>query len=58
MVTDILFLLAAASSLGLGALAVARRPRGMLRWSFALGMAGFALESAAFSSPLSLKSKA
>ena len=43
---DIVFLLAAASSLGLGALAMARRPRGLLRWSFALGMAGFALESA------------
>jgi len=43
---DIVFLLAAASSLGLGALAVARRPRGLLRWSFALGMTGFALESA------------
>src|SRR5207253_6408009 len=43
---DIVFLLAAASSLAMGALAVARRPRGMLRWSFALGMAGFALESA------------
>ena len=42
-----LFILAAATSLGLGLVAVARRPRGPLRWSFALGMAGFAVESAA-----------
>jgi len=42
-----LFVLAAATSLGLAGLAVARRPRGVLRWSFAGGMAGFAAESIA-----------
>ncbi len=42
--TDALFILVAASSLGLGALGLARRPRGLLRWSFAVGMAGFAGE--------------
>jgi putative PEP-CTERM system histidine kinase len=42
-----LFVLAAATSLGLAGLAVARRPRGALRWSFAGGMAGFAAESIA-----------
>ena len=45
--TDSLFILAAASSLGLGAIGLARRPRGLLRWSFAAGMAGFAVESLA-----------
>ena len=38
-------LIAAASSLALGAGAVARRPRTIVHWSFALGMAGFAAES-------------
>jgi len=42
-----LFVLAAATSLGLAGLAVARRPRGVLRWSFAGGMTGFAAESIA-----------
>lgn len=45
--TTILFILATATSLGLAAVAVARRPRTVLRWSFALGMVGFAAESAA-----------
>ena len=43
----VLFVMAAATSLGLGAVAVARRPRGLVRWSFALGMLGFAVESIA-----------
>jgi putative PEP-CTERM system histidine kinase len=42
----VLFVMAAATSLGLGAAAIARRPRGLVRWSFALGMLGFAVESA------------
>jgi hypothetical protein len=41
----VLFVMAAATSLGLGAAAIARRPRGVVRWSFALGMLGFAVES-------------
>lgn len=45
--TGALFILTAATSLGLAVLAVGRRPRGLLRWSFALGMLGFAAESAA-----------
>ena len=45
--TLLAFVLAAATSLGLAGLAVARRPRGALRWSFAGGMAGFAVESIA-----------
>jgi len=42
---EILVLLAALSSLTLAAVALARRPRGMLQWSFALGMLGFAVEA-------------
>src|SRR5207249_7231444 len=42
-----LFVLAAATSLGLAGLAVARRPRGVLGWRFAGGRAGVAAESTA-----------
>ncbi|MFZ1059038.1 MAG: XrtA/PEP-CTERM system histidine kinase PrsK [Candidatus Rokuibacteriota bacterium] len=42
-----MLLLAAVSSLGLVAVLLARRPRGWLEWSFALGMVGFALEAVA-----------
>ena len=42
-----LFILAAVASCGLGAVALARPPRNVLRWSFALGMAGFAIEALA-----------
>lgn len=37
--------LATLSSVALAGVTLARRPRGRLQWSFALGMAGFALES-------------
>jgi putative PEP-CTERM system histidine kinase len=40
-------MLAALTSVALAIGAVARQPRGALRWSFALGMAGFAVESVA-----------
>src|SRR3990172_5033395 len=46
-VQGIVLLLAAVSSLGLVAVLLARRPRGRLEWSFALGMVGFALEAVA-----------
>src|SRR6266567_2046867 len=45
--TTSLFILAAVASCGLGAVAVARPPRTLRRWSFALGMAGFATEALA-----------
>ena len=45
--TGSLFILAAVASCGLGAVAVARPPRTLRRWSFALGMAGFATEALA-----------
>jgi len=45
--TDSVFLLASATSLGLAVMAVARPPRGLLRWSFALAMLGFAAEAGA-----------
>ena len=45
--THSLFVFAAVVSLALGGTAVARPPRGVLRWSFAAGMAAFALESVA-----------
>ena len=45
--TDSVFLLAGATSLALAVMAVARSPRGLLRWSFALAMLGFAAEAGA-----------
>jgi putative PEP-CTERM system histidine kinase len=41
----VVIVLATLSSVALAGVALARRPRGRLQWSFALGMAGFALES-------------
>ena len=45
--TSSLFILAALMSCALGAVALARPPRNVLRWSFALGMAGLATEALA-----------
>src|SRR5438034_8635198 len=45
--TTSLFVLAAVMSCGLGAVALVRRPRNLFRWSFAMGMAGFAMEALA-----------
>ena len=42
-----LFACAILTSLGLAVAAVMRSPRGLLRWSFAAGMSGFAVEAAA-----------
>ena len=47
MFTTSLFVLVAVMSCGLGAVAVARPPRTLRRWSFALGMAGFTTEALA-----------